>query len=397
MKILSINAGSASLKFKLYEMPDETLLIEGYIQKIGLGGHVEMKMGEEIVKKDIDFKNHDEAVSFLIDALVRYKVIEALDDITAIGHRIVHGGGRFLPQILKRNDLARLEKLAYLSPVHMNANIVGIKSFMKMLPDVKQFAVYDTAFHHTIPKENFLYSVPLEWYEKYGIRKFGFHGISCNYVTSEMEKIFEKKVNLIICHIGEGASVTAIKNSKSFNNSMGFTPNAGVMMATRSGDIDYSILPYVSQVSGLSLNEIDEILKNKSGIEGIAPGLSDNRDLFKAIKNKNELAILANNMYIDKIVSYVAHYFVALKKVDAIVLTGGVGENALKFRSDLLTALKPLGINIDEHKNDKIHRLKDQHKGIISSKYSQIPCFVIPTDEEVMIAREVFTQIESVI
>ena len=356
-----------------------------------------MTIGDKEINYEIDVKNHDSAASFLIDALVRYNVIEALDEISVIGHRIVHGGGKYLPQVLQKSDLARLEKLAYLSPVHMNANIAGIKAFMKILPDAKQIAVYDTAFHHTIPKENFLYPVPLEWYEKYGIRKFGFHGISCNYITSEMEKILGKKVNLIICHIGAGASVTAIKNSKSFNNSMGFTPNSGLMMATRSGDIDYSILPYISEVTGLNLNQLDDILNHKSGLEGIAPGFGDNRDLFKAIKNKNELAILANNMYIDKIAGYVAHYFVSLRNVDAIVLTGGVGENALKFRSDLLTALEPLGISIDEHKNEKIHKLKDDHHGIISNKYSKIPCYVIPTDEEVMIAREAFSQIESVI
>lgn len=396
MKVLSVNAGSSSLKFKLYEMPEEKVLIDGYVQRIGIDGKIEMTIGEEKISYDVDVKNHDMAASFLIDALVRYNVISTLDEISIIGHRIVHGGGKYLPQVLKKTDLSRLEKLAYLSPVHMNANIAGIKAFMKTLPDAMQVAVYDTAFHHTIPKENFLYSVPLEWYEKYGIRKFGFHGISCNYITSEMEKLFGKKVNLIICHIGAGASVTAIKNSKSFNNSMGFTPNAGVMMATRSGDIDYSILPYISEVTGLSLRELDDILNHKSGLEGIAPGFSDNRDLFKAIKNKNELAILANNMYIDRIAGTVAHYFVSLKKVDAIVLSGGVGENALKFRSDLLNSLEPLGISIDEHKNEKIHKLKDEHFGIITTKYSSIPCYVVPTDEEVMIAREAFSQVESV-
>lgn len=397
MKVLSINAGSSSLKFKLYEMPEEKVLIDGYVQRIGIDGYIEMFIGKEKIGYEVPIKNHDAAASFLIDALVRYNVIEALDEISVIGHRIVHGGGRYQPQELKKSDLARLEKLAYLSPVHMNANIAGIKAFMKTLPDARQIAIYDTAFHHTMPKEKFLYPVPLEWYEKYGIRKFGFHGISCNYVTREMEKIFGRKVNLIICHIGDGASITAIKDSKSFDNSMGFTPNAGVMMATRSGDIDYSILPYVSEVTGLNLKELDDILNHESGLEGIAPGLSDNRDLMKALKAKNELAILANNMYIDKIAGYVAHYFISLRKVDAIVLTGGVGENAFKFRSDLLTALEPLGISIDEHKNEKIHKLKDDHGGIITNKHSTIPCFVIPADEEVMIAREAFSWIESVI
>ena len=397
MKLLSINAGSSSLKFKLYDMPEEKVLIDGYVQRIGIDGYIEMKIGSEEINYDIDVPNHNAAASFLIDALVRYNVIETLEEITAIGHRIVHGGGKYLPQIIERSDLGRLEKLTYLSPVHMKANIAGIKAFMKVLPDARQVVVYDTAFHHTMPEENFLYPVPLEWYEKYGIRKFGFHGISCNYITSEMEKILKKKVNLIICHIGAGASVTAIKNSKSYNNSMGFTPNAGVMMATRSGDIDYSIIPYLSHVSGLSLEEIDSILNHKSGLEGIAPGLSDNRDLMKAIKSKDKKAILANKMYINKIAGYIAQYYVALREVDAIILCGGVGENALKFRSDLLTALEPLGISIDEHKNEKIHKLKDEHHGIITNKYSKIPCYVMPTDEEVMIAREVYNQIESVI
>ena len=397
MKVLSVNAGSSSLKFKLYEMPEEKILIEGYVQKIGTDGFIEMTIDGKDINYEIDVKNHEEAASFLIDALIRYNVINSLDEISVIGHRIVHGGGKYLPQIIYRNDLARLEKLTYLSPVHMKANIAGIKAFMKTLPDAKEVVVYDTAFHHTIPKENFLYSVPLEWYEKYGIRKFGFHGISCNYITMEMEKLLGKKVNLIICHIGAGASVTAVKNSKSFNNSMGFTPNSGLMMATRSGDIDYTILPFIMQVTGLNIDQINDILNNKSGLEGYVPGLSDNRDLMKVVKAGNELAILANKMYINRIVSYISSYYVSLKEVDAIVLCGGVGENALRFRSDLLEALKPLGISIDEQKNEKIHKLKDSQYGIITNKYSKIPCYVIPTDEEVMITREAYKQVESVI
>ncbi len=397
MKVLSINAGSSSLKFKLYEMPEEKVLIEGYVQKIGSDGLIEMTINGENISYEIDVKNHEEAASFLIDALVRYNVIDALDEISVIGHRIVHGGGKYLPQIIYRNDLTRLEKLTYLSPVHMKANIAGIKAFMKILPDAKEVVVYDTAFHHTIPRENYLYPVPLEWYEKYGIRKFGFHGISCNYITMEMEKHFEKKVNLIICHIGAGASVTAVKKSRSYNNSMGFTPNAGLMMATRSGDIDYTILPFLSQVTGMSLDELNDALNNKSGLEGFVPGLSDNRDLMKAIKNGNELAILANKMYINRIVSYIASYYMQLKTVDAIILCGGVGENALRFRTDLLEALKPLGISIDEQKNEKIHKLKDLQFGVITNRFSKIPCYVVPTDEEVMIAREAYKQVEGVV
>ena len=397
MKVLSINAGSSSLKFKLYEMPKEKVLIEGYVQKIGSDGLIEMTINGENISYEIDVKNHEEAASFLIDALVRYNVIDALDEISVIGHRIVHGGGKYLPQIIYRNDLTRLEKLTYLSPVHMKANIAGIKAFMKILPDAKEVVVYDTAFHHTIPRENYLYPVPLEWYEKYGIRKFGFHGISCNYITMEMEKHFGKKVNLIICHIGAGASVTAVKKSRSYNNSMGFTPNAGLMMATRSGDIDYTILPFLSQVTGMSLDELNDALNNKSGLEGFVPGLSDNRDLMKAIKNSNELAILANKMYINRIVSYIASYYMQLKTVDAIILCGGVGENALRFRTDLLEALKPLGISIDEQKNEKIHKLKDLQFGVITNRFSKIPCYVVPTDEEVMIAREAYKQVEGVV
>ncbi len=397
MKVLSINAGSSSLKFKLYEMPEEKVLIEGYVQKIGSDGLIEMTINGENISYEIDVKNHEEAASFLIDALVRYNVIDALDEISVIGHRIVHGGGKYLPQIIYRNDLTRLEKLTYLSPVHMKANIAGIKAFMKILPDAKEVVVYDTAFHHTIPRENYLYPVPLEWYEKYGIRKFGFHGISCNYITMEMEKHFGKKVNLIICHIGAGASVTAVKKSRSYNNSMGFTPNAGLMMATRSGDIDYTILPFLSQVTGMSLDELNDALNNKSGLEGFVPGLSDNRDLMKAIKNGNELAILANKMYINRIVSYIASYYMQLKTVDAIILCGGVGENALRFRTDLLEALKPLGISIDEQKNEKIHKLKDLQFGVITNRFSKIPCYVVPTDEEVMIAREAYKQVEGVV
>ena len=389
MKILSINAGSSSLKFKLYNMPEEELLIYGYIDKLGSNADVKVIINNKIMQTTKELKNHEEAVECLINILLENKIIDNLEDIDAIGHRIVNGAGKYKPEIIDENVIQRLEEIKILSIAHMKGHIAGIKAFQTLLPNVKQVTIYDTAFHHTIPKENYLYPVPLDWYKNYGVRKFGFHGISCEYITKEMEKILNKKPNLIICHIGNGASITAVEEGKSVDNSMGFTANAGLMMGSRSGDIDYSILPYIMSMTKQSINELDDILNNESGLKGLT-GVSDNRDLEKLVNEKNEIAIIANEMYINKIVDYIAKYYLKLYNIDALVLCGGVGENAIKFREKLINKLEKLNIYLDKEKNNIISKFSEINRGIITTENSKIPCYVIPTDEELMIAKATY-------
>lgn len=394
MKVLSVNAGSSSLKFKLYNMPFEEELVYGYIEKIGGRSTYKIIINGKTKEYQKDLKNHRDAVDVLMHALIENNVIKSLDEIKAVGHRIVNGAGKYKPTLVNDDEIKRLEKVTLLSLVHMPGHIAGIKAFGEVAPKMKQVLVFDTAFHHTVPKENYLYAVPYEWYEKYKIRKFGFHGISCAYITSQMEKIFERKVNLIICHIGNGASVTSVKSSKSFNTSMGFTANAGLMMGTRCGTIDYSIIPYLLEVTGLSMKEIDKILNTKSGLEGICPSASDNRDLEKLIDKGDKKAILANKMYINRIISYIASYVIMMDKIDAIVLCGGVGENAVRFRASVLNGLSKLGIKIDNDKNEKIHKFSKINSGIITTDDSSLPVYVVPTDEEIVIARETYKLIK---
>ncbi len=389
MKLLAVNAGSSSLKFKLYNMPEEEVLIYGYIDKIGDNSDVKTIINGQITECQKPLSNHEEAVRCLIDILLENKIINGLEDINAIGHRIVNGAGRYKPELIDDNTISRLEKIGILSKAHMPGHIAGIKAFQTLLPNVKQVIIYDTAFHHTIPKENYLYPVPYEWYQNYGIRKFGFHGISCKYITNQMEKILNKKPNLIICHIGNGASITAVEEGKSIDNSMGFTANEGLMMGTRCGNIDYSILPYIALMTKKDINEIDKILNCNSGILGLT-GVSDNRDLENLVSDNDEMAITAYNMYINKVVDYIAKYYLKLYNIDAIVLCGGVGENAINFRKKLIEKLEKLGIYLDEETNQNISKFSKTNSGIITTKDSRIPCYVIPTDEELMIARETY-------
>lgn len=389
MKLLSVNAGSSSLKFKLYNMPEEEVLVYGYIDKLGGQADIKIIINNEIMQEIKELKNHEEAVECLINILLENKIINNLEDLDAIGHRIVNGAGKYKPEIIDEKVIERLEKIKILSKAHMKGHIAGIKAFQNLLPNVKQVTVYDTAFHHTIPKENYLYPVPLDWYKNYGVRKFGFHGISCEYITKEMEKILNKKPNLIICHIGNGASVTAVEEGKSIDNSMGFTANAGLMMGTRSGDIDYSILPYMMSMTKQNINEIDDILNSHSGLKGLT-GVSDNRDLEKLIDENNEMAIIANEMYVNKIVEYIAKYYLKIYNIDALVLCGGVGENAIKFREKLINKLEKLNIYLDKNKNNNISKFSETNRGIITTADSKIPCYVIPTDEELMIVKKTY-------
>ena len=393
MKILSINAGSSSLKFKMYDMPSETVLIYGYIEKIGSVGDYKI-ITDDVYEFERQIDSHDDAVKILIKSLFEYNIIESLDEIKAIGHRIVNGKDHFLPELVNDDVLKRLREISFLSKVHMEGHIAGIEAFRKLIPEVPQILIYDTAFHHTIPEKNFLYAVPYEWYAKYGVRKYGFHGISAQYITKKMEEKLNRQVNLIICHIGNGASITAVKDSKSLDNSMGFTANCGLIMGTRCGDIDYSFLPYVTRKSGKSLEEIDEILNYQSGLEGFVNGASDNRDLEKHIKDGDSRAILINEMFLNRVVDYIAKYYLMLDSIDAIVFCGGIGENNIKFRERILFRLRKLGITLNKETNDSISKFSKTNSGIISGDDSLVKCYVIPTDEEVMMAIDTYNFIK---
>ena len=391
MKLLSVNAGSSSLKFRLYEMPEEKLLMKGMFERIGLfGSCYSIRISDEKISKDVPLKDHNEAVKILLDELISNRVISSLDEIEAVGNRVVHGGNKYSKSVeITDRVLMEIEEISDLAPLHNPAALKGIYAFKKNIPNAKLVACFDTAFHQTMKEKTYLYPVPYEWYVKYDVRKYGFHGLSHKFITEKMREILGKNPNLIICHIGNGASITAVKEGESIDTSMGFTPNAGIMMGTRSGDIDYSILSYIMKKEERNLDWMDSQLNKKSGLEGIA-GMSDLRDIDRAYEARDAKALLALDMYTDKIVDYVAKYYVKLGgEVDAICFTAGGGENDDIIRKEAINKLYPLGIYLDEEKN-KETIVRKGVEGIISSSESKIPVYVLATDEELMIARDTY-------
>lgn len=391
MKLLSVNAGSSSLKFRLYEMPEEELLMKGMFERIGLfGSCYSIRIGDEKISKDVPLKDHNGAVKILLDELINNRVISSLDEIEAVGNRVVHGGNKYSKSVeITDRVLMEIEEISDLAPLHNPAALKGIYAFKKNIPNAKLVACFDTAFHQTMKEKTYLYPVPYEWYVKYDVRKYGFHGLSHKFITEKMKEMLGKNPNLIICHIGNGASITAVKDGKSIDTSMGFTPNAGIMMGTRSGDIDYSILSYIMKKEERNLDWMDSQLNKKSGLEGIA-GMSDLRDIDRAYEARDAKALLALDMYTDKIVDYVAKYYVKLGgEVDAICFTAGGGENDDIIRKEAINKLYPLGIYLDEEKN-KETIVRKGVEGIISSNESKIPVYVLATDEELMIARDTY-------
>lgn len=391
MKLLSVNAGSSSLKFRLYEMPEEKLLMKGMFERIGLfGSCYSIRIGDEKISKDVPLKDHNEAVKILLDELINNRVISSLDEIEAVGNRVVHGGNKYSKSVeITDRVLMEIEEISDLAPLHNPAALKGIYAFKKNIPNAKLVACFDTAFHQTMKEKTYLYPVPYEWYVKYDVRKYGFHGLSHKFITEKMKEMLGKNPNLIICHIGNGASITAVKDGKSIDTSMGFTPNAGIMMGTRSGDIDYSILSYIMKKEERNLDWMDSQLNKQSGLEGIA-GMSDLRDIDRAYEARDAKALLALDMYTDKIVDYVAKYYVKLGgEVDAICFTAGGGENDDIIRKEAINKLYPLGIYLEEEKN-KETIVRKGVEGIISSNESKIPVYVLATDEELMIARDTY-------
>ena len=388
MKILSVNAGSSSLKFQMYEMPEEKVLISGVFERIGIGNSFyTIKLNGEKIKKERELSNHEEAVKILTDELLENKVVSSLNEIEAIGHRMVHGGDKYQKSTIINDEVIRdSEALIELAPIHIPANLTGVRAFQKIIKDATPVAVFDTSFHQTLPKEAYIYSVPYEWYEKYGVRKYGFHGTSHKYVSMRMNEILGRDdTKIITCHIGSGGSVSAVLNGKSIDTSLGFTPNSGIMMGTRSGDIDSSIISFIVKEAGLSLSEVDNILNKKSGLLGVSKKYSDSRDIENGIKNGDELCILAQEIYVRKIVEYIAKYYVLLGGCDAIVMTAGVGENSINTRKQIIEKLSVLGIELDEERNN----IRGEEAKITKDS-SKVPVWVLPTDEELMIARDTY-------
>jgi len=392
MKILSVNAGSSTLKFRLYEMPEEKVLMKGAIERIGLdGSNYSIKIGEEKIQKELPLENHAVAVDVLLKELVNTGLIKSLEEIEAVGHRIVHGGSLYSSSVVvDEKVIETVEELSDLAPLHNLANLIGVKAFKEAIPTAVQVGCFDTAFHQTMEEADYLYPVPYEWYTKYGVRKYGFHGMSHKFIREKMAELLNKEnPNLIICHIGNGASISAVKEGKCIDTTMGFTPNAGIMMGTRSGDIDYTLIPYIMKKTGFSLEKVDSMLNRESGLEGVA-GMSDLRDLDNAFEAKEPKALLAFDMYTNKIVDYVAKYFVKLNgKVDAICFTAGGGENDTIIRGEALKKLTSLGIILDEERNNTTITRKGV-EGVITTDDSKIPAYVVATDEELMIARDTF-------
>lgn len=394
-KTIAINAGSSSLKWQLYNMPQEEVVAKGIVERIGLKDSIfTIKYGEDQKFETIeDIDDHEIAVQMLLDQLINLKIIASYDEITGVGHRVVAGGEFFKDSTVITDDvLAKIEELSELAPLHNPANAMGIKAFKNLLPDITSVAVFDTSFHTTMPKHNYLYSIPMDYYEKYAARKYGAHGTSHRYVSEVAAKWLGKEpaeVKIITCHIGNGASITAVDGGKSVDTSMGFTPLAGVTMGTRSGDIDASLLPYLMRKANISsIEEMIDILNKKSGILGLTGISSDMREIHEAADNGNLVAQEAITLYSDRIKKYIAQYIAEMNGVDAIVFTAGVGENAFYMRKEVLDGMSWFGIELDDEKNEKTLGYLG-FEGVITKETSKIPVFVIPTDEEVMIARDV--------
>ena len=388
MKILSVNAGSSSLKFQMYEMPEEKVLISGVFERIGIeNSFYTIKLNGEKIKKEVVLSNHTDAVKILTNELLENNIVSDLSEIKAIGHRMVHGGEKYASSVLLTEDvITAVEELSDLAPLHNPANLVGVRAFKEVIPSAVAVGVFDTAFHQTMEEENFLYPVPYEWYKEYGVRKYGFHGSSHKYVSEKMASILGKEeTKIITCHIGNGGSLAAVKNGKCIDTSMGFTPNAGIIMGSRSGDIDASLIPFVMKKTGMNISEIDNALNKKSGLLGISGVSSDSRDIEDGIKSGNDRCKLAQEMYVNKIVKYIAEYYVELGGADAIVFTAGVGENSITTRKQIIDKLACLGIKLDEQRNNVRAEV-----ALISTDDSSVKVYVIPTDEEVMIARDTY-------
>lgn len=386
--IMAINAGSSSLKFQLFEMPSERVITKGLVERIGMKDSIfTITVDDQNVKDTYHIPNHEVAVELLLEKLIQHQIISSFEEINGVGHRVVHGGEVFSDSVLITDEvIAELDKLSELAPLHNPANITGIIAFKHILGDTPAVAVFDTAFHQTMPSSAYMYSLPYEYYEKYAVRRYGFHGTSHKYVSQRAAEMMERPIEqlrLVSCHIGNGASITAIKGGQSIDTSMGFTPLAGVTMGTRSGDVDPALIPYMMQKTGKTADEVLDVLNKKSGILGISGLSSDLRDVETAANQDNERAALAIQVFADRIRKYIGSYAVTMGGIDGIIFTAGVGENSATMRARILEGLEFMDIYLDEELN--LIRGQD---AFINSATSSVKVMVIPTNEEVMIARD---------
>jgi len=393
MKILSVNAGSSTLKFKAFEMPSEQVLVSGAFERIGISnGFYTIKINEEKIEKKIDLKDHTMAFEILMKELIELNVVKDFSEIVGVGHRVVQGADHYDKSVVITDEVFEdILSLSSLAPLHNPAACKGIEAAKNVIPNAVHVAVFDTAFHQTMEAENFLYALPMNWYQDYKVRRYGAHGTSHKYLSEFMaQKLNRDDLKLILCHIGSGASISAVRAGKCLNTSMGFTPNAGLIMGTRCGDIDATILPYIMEKASITLEEINTILNKDSGLLAVSEKASDMRDIYENIKLGDESSILAEKMFVKRIVDYIAKYYFELEGCDAIVFTAGVGENSAPARHSILERLRFLGIKEDKEMNESIAGFKDISEGCITTKDSTIPVYVVPTDEEVMIARDTY-------
>ena len=390
MKILVINCGSSSLKYQLFDMENEDVLVQGLVERIGIEGSrlVQKKDGDKYIIEE-PMANHTEAVGHVFDALVDSEngVISSLDEIDAVGHRVVHGGEAFAESVIIDDKVMKaINDNVEIAPLHNPPNIIGIEACKEIMGDVPMVAVFDTAFHQSIPELNYIYALPYEYYENYKVRRYGFHGTSHQYITERAADMLGKdlnEVNLITCHLGNGSSISAVKGGKCYDTSMGFTPLEGLAMGTRSGDLDPAIIPFIMDKEGLSTEEMSNVLNKKSGVLGVSGVSSDFRDLEEAAEKGNDRAQLALDIFENRVRKYIGAYLTEMDHCDGIIFTAGVGENSITTRERVVEGLKSLGVEIDKDKNDMRGK-----EAVVSTDASSIPVLVIPTNEELKIAME---------
>ncbi len=394
--ILAVNSGSSSLKFQLYEMPNEKVLVSGQIERIGIKNSIfTMKINGEKIEKIEDIKDHTEAVKVLLEALQSAGIVDDISSINGVGHRIVHGGEYYSHSVVIDDDVAKnIQSLSKLAPLHNPVNLVGVEAFTEALPNAVQVAVFDTAFHQSMKPSTYLYPLPYEYYEKHKVRRYGFHGTSHFYVSRRVAELMDRNIHdldLISVHLGNGASITAIEDGKSVNTSMGFTPLAGIMMGTRTGDVDPAILPFIMEEENLTSKSVLDIFNHKSGMYGVSGISSDARDIIEADNEGNERAALTLDMYTNRVSETIGSYFIKLETVDVLVFTGGIGENAASIREQIFKKIEvAMGLSIDYEKNKEAF----SKEMLISNPDSKSQVWIVPTNEELVIARDTFNFIK---
>ncbi|SDC48110.1 MULTISPECIES: acetate/propionate family kinase [unclassified Candidatus Frackibacter] len=391
MKVLVLNCGSSSAKYQLINMEDESPLASGVVERIGIDGAflTHEPVGSEEVKIENEIPDHSVAIKMVIDALLDddYGVIDSMDEISAVGHRVVHGGENFADSALIDDEVYNaIDEVKHLAPLHNPPNLLGIQVSQELMPETPDVAVFDTAFHQTMPAKSYMYALPYEWYEDYGVRRYGFHGTSHKYVARRAAEILDKPfedLKIITCHLGNGASMAAVKGGKVMDTSMGLTPLEGLVMGTRCGDIDPAIVPFMMENEGYEPAEMDNVLNKKSGVAGLSGVSNDFRDIGEEAENGNEQAQIAIDVFAQRVKKYIGSYSAVLGGADVVVFTAGIGENAIDIRAKILDGLDYLGLTLDEEKNDM--RGEEQ---VITTDDSDNIAIVVPTNEELVIARD---------